>query len=518
PDLPEWLDEAMLRRRGWPSFAAALRGLHRPRKAADVAADSPLRQRLAYDELLAGQLALGLVRLHLRSKKGRTLAGDGRLQARIRAALPYTLSEGQEAAVSEILADMAAPGRMLRLLQGDVGSGKTVVALLAMTAAAEAGAQAALMAPSDILARQHHATIAPLAAEAGLETVLLTGRDSGRRREEKLAAIASGTARFVIGTHALFQPEVTFADLGLVVVDEQHRFGVRQRLALQAKGRRTDLLVMTATPIPRTLALTAYGDLDVSRIAGRLPGRRPVKTSVMPLTRLPEVVARLRAAVAEGARAFWVCPLVEDSADLPQTAAEERHAMLAEALPGRVGLVHGRMKGEARDAVMEDFRAGRLSVLVATTVVEVGVDVPEATIMVVENAERFGLAQLHQLRGRVGRGGRPGACLLLYREPLTETARERLRIMRETDDGFVIAEAGLKLRGAGELLGERQSGLPRFRLADPVAHEDLLATARDDAQLILTRDPGLKTRRGEALRRLLYLFERDEAIRLLLAG
>jgi ATP-dependent DNA helicase RecG len=518
PHLPEWLDPAMTKARGWPAFSEALRRLHEPEEAADIAPDSPLRQRLAYDELLASQLALALVRYHARRARGRALAGTGRLRQAIEAALPYTLTPAQRQAIEEITADMAAPERMLRLLQGDVGSGKTVVALMAMATAAEANAQSALMAPSDILARQHHAAIAPLAAAAGLRTVLLTGRDSGRARQEKLRELATGEAHIAIGTHALFQKDVIFRDLGLVVVDEQHRFGVRQRLALQAKGDRADLLVMTATPIPRTLALTAYGDLDVSRITERPAGRRPVKTSVLPLARLPEVTARLKTALEEGARAYWVCPLVEDSGALPHTAAEERFAMLSKLLPGRVGLVHGRMKGEERDAVMADFRAGRISVLVATTVIEVGVDVPEATIMIIENAERFGLAQLHQLRGRVGRGNRESYCLLLYREPLSATARERLRIMRETDDGFVIAEADLRLRGAGDLLGERQAGMPQFLFADPARHEDLLLAARDDARLIISRDPALASSRGQALRHLLYLFERNEAIRLLLAG
>ncbi len=518
PSLPEWQDPAMVKTRGWPAFHEALIRLHRPQQAEDLAPDSPLRMRLAYDELLASQLALALVRHHMRKGRGRSLAGDGRHRTAIEAALPFSLTQAQRKALDEILADMAAPQRMLRLLQGDVGSGKTVVALLAMAAAAEAGAQSALMAPSDILARQHHATIAPLAARAGLKAVLLTGRDTGRQRQEKLRALASGMAHIAIGTHALFQEDVTFRDLGLVVVDEQHRFGVRQRLALQAKGHGTDLLVMTATPIPRTLALTAYGDLDVSRITARPAGRKPVKTSVIPLTRLSEVVDRLKTAVDQGARVYWVCPLVEDSGALPHTAAEERFAMLDEHLPGRVGLVHGRMKGEARDAVMADFRAGRIAVLVATTVIEVGVDVPEATIMIIENAERFGLAQLHQLRGRVGRGNRESYCLLLYREPLSATARERLRIMRETDDGFAIAEADLRLRGAGDLLGEKQAGLPRFTFADLALHEELLLAARDDARLVVARDPDLATPRGEALRHLLYLFGRDEAIRLLLAG
>lgn len=518
PDLPEWLDPGYLERRRWPGFAEALRRLHAPRTPEDLDPDSSVRQRLAYDELLSNQLALALVRRHMRAVSGRPLAAPGRLRDRILDALPFSLTDSQTRAVEEIVADMARPERMLRLLQGDVGSGKTVVALLAMATAAETGAQAALMAPSDILARQHHATIAPLAARAGLNTVLLTGRDKGKARERILADIESGRADLVVGTHALFQEKVAFRDLALAVVDEQHRFGVHQRLALQAKGRHVDLLVMTATPIPRTLALTLYGDMDVTRLTGKPAGRRPVKTSVMPMERLDEVVEHLRAAVEKGARAYWICPLVEESDRADIASAEERFAALARALPDRVGLVHGRMKGEARDAVMAEFREGRISVLVATTVVEVGVDVPEATIMIIEDAHRFGLAQLHQLRGRVGRGERPSACLLLYREPLTETARERLRIMRGTEDGFVIAEADLRLRGAGELLGARQSGMPRFRMADLALHGELLATARDDAELVMARDPELATPRGEALRRLLYLFERNEAIRLLAAG
>ncbi len=517
-EMPEWLDSEHVRRRGWPGFAEALRRLHTPRAPEDLEPVSPVRERLAYDELLSNQLALALMRRHLRAVAGRALAAPGRLRERILNALPFSLTDNQRQAVEEIIADMARQERMLRLLQGDVGSGKTVVALLAMVTAAETGAQAALMAPSDILARQHYATISPLAEAAGLKAVLLTGRDKGKAREEILETIGSGAADLVIGTHALFQDKVAFRDLALAVVDEQHRFGVHQRLALQAKGRHVDMLVMTATPIPRTLALTLYGDMDVTRLTGKPAGRQPVKTSVMPMERLGEVVEHLRAAVERGARAYWICPLVEESDRSDVASAEERHAMLMQTLPGRVGLVHGRMKGEARDAVMADFREGRISILVATTVVEVGVDVPEATIMIIEDAHRFGLAQLHQLRGRVGRGDRRSACLLLYREPLTEVARERLRIMRETEDGFVIAEADLKLRGAGELLGARQSGMPRFRMADLALHGELLATARDDAELVMRKDPDLATGRGQALRRLLHIFERNEAIRLLAAG
>ncbi len=519
PDLPEWHDENIVRQRHWPSFSAALRTVHAPRDAGDIAPDSPARARLACDELLASQLALALMRRRLRDMTGRPLVASGHLRRAITTALPYALTNSQQRALEEILSDMAAPRRMLRLLQGDVGAGKTIVALLAMTAAVESGAQAALMVPSDLLARQHLASMQPLARAAGIELALLTAREKGETRRELLERIASGQAHVVIGTHALFQEQVRFADLGLVVVDEQHRFGVHQRLALQEKAaRRADVLVMSATPIPRTLALALYGDMEISRLTEKPPGRHPVHTAVMPLQRLDEVVERLRAALARGERAYWVCPAVEENDALPATSAEERFAALSRRLGAVVGLVHGRMKGEARDAVMERFRAGEISVLVATTVVEVGVDVPQATIMIIENAERFGLAQLHQLRGRVGRSNRPSACLLLYREPLSATARERLRVMRETDDGFRLAEEDLRLRGAGELLGTRQAGTVRFRAADLAVHGDLLALARDEARMILSRDAALASPRGQALRHLLHIFERDAAIALLDAG
>ncbi len=519
PELPEWMDPALVRRRGWPSFREALERVHKPQRAQDLAPDSPARQRLAYDELLSSQLALALVRHHVKGRGGRALRGSGKLRRHLLAALPYELTGAQNRAVAEIISDMESDQRMLRLLQGDVGAGKTVVALLAMAHAAEAGTQSALMAPSDLLARQHFATIAPLAERVGLRAVLLTGREKGRKRKELLAQIASGEAHIVIGTHALFQEDVVFDDLGLVVVDEQHRFGVHQRLALQHKAKHAaDVLVMSATPIPRTLALALYGDMDISRLDEKPPGRQPIRTATIPLQRVDEVVERLRAAVERGERAYWVCPVVEDSDALPATSAEERFTLLEQVLPGKVGLAHGRMKGEARDAVMERFRRGEIAVLVATTVVEVGVDVPEASIIVIENAERFGLAQLHQLRGRVGRGEKPSSCVLLYREPLTATARERLKVMRETEDGFVIAEADLKLRGAGDLLGAKQSGLPQFRAADLALHDELLAMARDDARLVISQDPHLQGKRGQALRYLLYLHERDAAVPLLSAG
>lgn len=517
PKLPEWLDPALLRREGWPSWREALAALHAPAGADALEPEAAARRRLAYDELLANQLALAMVRAHLRRVAGRPLQGDGRLREKALAALPYQLTGAQRRSLAEIDADMAAPQRMLRLLQGDVGSGKTVVALMAMLSAVEAGAQAALMAPTEILARQHFRTIAPLAEAVGVRTALLTGRDKGKARQHVLEAAATGEVDLLIGTHALFQEDVTFRDLALAVVDEQHRFGVHQRLQLSAKGKAVDMLVMTATPIPRTLTLTAYGDMEVSRLDEKPPGRQPVDTRTVPLARIEEVVAAVGRALGRGAKVYWVCPLVEESETTDVAAAEDRFAHLSELFGGRVGLVHGRMKGPERDKVMAAFAGDGIDLLVATTVIEVGVDVPEATVMVIEHAERFGLAQLHQLRGRIGRGDKPSTCLLLY-GALTEAGKARLAVMRDTDDGFRIAEEDLRLRGAGELLGTRQSGLPEFRVADLAAHGDLLPMARDDARLALERDPHLESERGRALRVLLYLFERDAAVKTLRSG
>ena len=518
PGLKEWQDPAYAKARKWPSWGECLKRAHEPEGPADLEPATPARSRLAFDELLANQLALALVRKSMRRLAGTETRGDGSLRAPVLEALPFQLTAGQETAMEEIDADMVSDVRMLRLLQGDVGSGKTVVALLAMLAAVESGAQAVLMAPTEILARQHLATIEPLARAAGVSVVLITGREKGKARENVVEALASGDAALAVGTHALFQKGVEFRRLALAVIDEQHRFGVHQRLTLVEKGRAVDVLVMTATPIPRTLLLTAYGDMDISRLEEKPPGRKPVATRVMPLDRLGDVTAAVSRALDAGAKVFWVCPLVEESEVIDAAAAEDRHAQLAKLFGARAGLVHGRMKGAEKDAVMEAFAEGSVDVLVATTVIEVGVDVPRATVMVVEHAERFGLAQLHQLRGRIGRGGGESSCLLLYAQPLTETARARLRIMRETDDGFRIAEEDLRLRGAGELLGTRQSGIPAFRLADLSEHADLLAAARDDAQLILDRDPELESERGQALRTLLYLFERDAAVKYLRSG
>jgi ATP-dependent DNA helicase RecG len=519
PELPEWLDPAHKAREGWPSWRDALASAHAPDAQSDLSPLSVARKRLAYDELLANQLALSLVRLKAKRQPGQTIKGDGSLRAKARAALPFALTRSQETALSEIDADMAAPRRMLRLLQGDVGSGKTVVALMAMLNAVECGGQAALMAPTEILARQHHETIAPLAASIGLKAVVLTGRDKGAARRDILAALAEGRAPLAVGTHALFQDDVAFRDLKLAIVDEQHRFGVHQRMTMASKGARADMLVMTATPIPRTLTMTAYGDLDVSRLVDKPPGRKPIKTVVIAETRRHEVIDALTRKLAEGAKIYWVCPLVEESETSDMANAEGRYADLRHAFgEDRVALVHGRMKGKEKDAAMAKFVDGPADILVATTVIEVGVNVPAATVMVIEQAERFGLAQLHQLRGRIGRGDVASTCLLVRSERLSDTARERLRTMTETEDGFLIAEKDLELRGAGEILGTKQSGLPDFRLADIAVHGDLMRVAHDDARLILERDPDLENERGKTLRLLLYLFERDAAIANLKSG
>lgn len=518
PDLPEWLDEALMRRHSFPAFGSALARLHYPAGPEDVDLDNPARRRLAYDELLANQLSLALVRARIRRLSGRPLSGDGQLVEAIRAALPYTLTGSQQQAFTEIADDLARPERMLRLLQGDVGSGKTVVGLLAMARAAEVGGQSVLMAPTEILARQHFSTIAPLARKVGIVTAILTGREKGRDRREILAGIEDGATGIVVGTHALFQDEVRYKELVLAIIDEQHRFGVHQRLALTSKGLAPDILVMTATPIPRTLVLTAFGDMDVSRLTEKPAGRRAIATVTLPTERLADLLDRVASALAEGQKVYWICPLVEESEEAGLMSAEERHSLLAPRFGDTVGLVHGRMKGADKDEAMRAFKSGETRLLVATTVIEVGVDVPDATIMVIEHAERFGLAQLHQLRGRVGRGDRPSTCVLLYKGPLGETATKRLSVMRDTEDGFVIAEEDLKLRGEGELLGTRQSGTPGFQVARIDAHADLLETARSDARLVLEQDPDLTSPRGEALRLLLYIFGRDAAIRLLRSG
>ena len=518
PTLPEWQDEAWVSRERFPAFAEALRALHRPAQPQDVAPESLAWTRLAYDELLAGQLALALLRAHMRRQAGRGSASEGALRARVLKALPYTLTHSQQRAVDDIVTDLARPQRMLRLLQGDVGSGKTVVALVAAATVIEAGRQAAFMAPTEILARQHLATIAPLAEAANIRVAILTGRERGPARKEILDRLTLGDIDLLVGTHALFQEDVAFRDLALAIVDEQHRFGVHQRLALAQKGEAVDMLVLTATPIPRTLVLTFFGDMDISELREKPPGRQPINTRTIPLSRLAEVEDAVGRTLAAGNRAYWVCPLVEESEKSDLAAAEERFAELRKRFGSKADLVHGRMKGTEKDAAMARFASGATQLLVATTVIEVGVDVPEATVMVIEHAERFGLAQIHQLRGRVGRGTGQSTCLLLYKSPLGDTAKARLAILRDTEDGFRIAEEDLRLRGEGDLLGTRQSGSPGFRIARLEVHGKYLGAARDDAALILSRDPKLESARGKALRNLLYLFEKDEAIRLIRAG
>jgi ATP-dependent DNA helicase RecG len=559
PALPEWQDPAWLERNRFPPFAAALRAAHDPEPAADpppagggvrptgpdgggqlssvsptpvgyadspspagegsAAPPEPARRRLAYDELLATQLALALVRASNRRKAGRANAGDGSLVRRIVEDLPFPLTGAQQRAVREVREDLVAETRMLRLLQGDVGAGKTLVALLAMASAVEAGRQAALVAPTEILARQHAERIAALAEPAGIRVAVLTGRDRPAERRATSAALDSGEVDVVIGTHALMQEEVAFRDLGLAVIDEQHRFGVHQRLALGRKGEAVDVLVMTATPIPRTLALTSFGDMDISILDEKPPGRQPIDTRLVSSERLDQVTGAIGRAIAAGDRVYWVCPLVAESEAVDLAAAEDRHVELASVLgEDRVGLVHGRLKGAEKDAVMGRFQRGEIQVLVSTTVIEVGVDVSAATVMVIEHAERFGLAQLHQLRGRIGRGSKASTCLLVYKGPLGETAKARLETMRRTENGFEIAEEDLRLRGEGELLGARQSGMAAFRMARLDTDADLLAAARDDARMIVERDRELTSERGRALRLLLYLFDRDAGVRLLRAG
>ncbi len=518
PELPEWQDKHYIAKQKWPAWRDAVLKAHAPVNDVSLEPDQPARQRLAYDEILANQLALALVRSQMWRGSGRAIKSAGALRRKLEDSLPFMLTNSQSAAIDDITSDLGSDLRMHRLLQGDVGSGKTVVALLGIAAVIEAGHQAVLLAPTEILARQHFTTIEPLAKAAGITVQLYTGRDKGKVREVILEGFATGETQLAVGTHVLFQEGVEFKDLAFSVIDEQQRFGVHQRLALSGKCGAVDVLVMTATPIPRTLTLTAYGDMESSRLTEKPAGRQPIDTRTVPLERLDEIVSAVQRALAIGTKIYWICPLVEESEVLDLAAAEDRYAHLKQVFGDRIGLVHGKMKGPEKDKVMEQFAGKGVDILVATTVVEVGVDVPDATIMVVEHAERFGLAQLHQLRGRIGRGSEKSTCLLLYGGGLSEQARERLKIMRETEDGFRIAEEDLRLRGAGELMGTRQSGLPEFRLVDLTAHGELLQTARDDAKLILETDPGLQSERGQALRVLLYLFERDERVRLLRGG
>ncbi|MEP1354928.1 MAG: ATP-dependent DNA helicase RecG [Tateyamaria sp.] len=519
PAFDEWIDPNQIASAKWPGFADAMTQVHAPKGQADLAATSLARTRLAYDELLAHQITLALARASERKMPGQVTQGTGWLQAKVRADLPYAATGAQDRAIAQIAADMARPTRMNRLLQGDVGAGKTLVAFMALLIAVEAGGQGVMMAPTEILARQHLEGLQPLAESAGVVLEILTGRDKGSERRAKLAALARGDIQILVGTHAVFQDDVVFKDLRIGIVDEQHRFGVRQRLALGKKGAGSDVLVMTATPIPRSLALAQYGDMDVSILDEKPPGRKPIKTALVSTDRMDEVITRLRAVMDEGRQCYWVCPLVEESEAVDLTAAEERFKRLRAALgEGRVGLVHGQMPPAEKDAAMARFQAGETGVLVATTVIEVGVNIPNATIMVIERAETFGLAQLHQLRGRVGRGDAASTCLLMYQAPLSETGQKRLEVLRATEDGFQIAETDLQMRGYGDLIGTAQSGVPRFRIADLDRQANLMAIAQSDARKALADDPDLSSPRGAAIRVLLWLMRQDEAIRLISVG
>ena len=511
PALPEWHDPALLIREKWPDFATAIRVLQAP----ETLPDERARNRLAYDELLAGQVAIHLIRGRARARIGRPLTGDGRLRAQAMARLGLEPTLSQRQALAEIDADLAAPRRMLRLLQGDVGSGKTLVAAMAMLRAVEAGAQACLMAPTELLSKQHHRLLSRVCP---VPVALLTGSVKGSPRARILEGLADGSIPIVVGTHALFQETVEYRDLAVAVIDEQHRFGVGQRLSLGGKGETTDVLVMTATPIPRTLLLTQWGEMDISRLTEKPAGRLPIRTTLHALATLPDIIDAVARMLERGGRVYWVCPLVTES-DMPDmAAAEARFAELQARFGAIVGLAHGQQDAAIRDAALADFSSGRIRLLVATTVIEVGVDVPEASVMVIDHAERFGLAQLHQLRGRVGRGGTASFCLLLHDSGLSASAKRRLVMLRDTEDGFVIADEDFRLRGSGDALGTRQSGLPGFRLADPVAHEGLLHMANRDAALLLSRDPKLESERGQAIRVLLRLFESRDAMMTLLAG
>lgn len=518
PEAPEWLEPSTVKAHDWPDFRTALEHIHRPTSPEDVAPESAFRTRLAYDELFARQCALRLRRQHRRKEPGRAVTGDGSLADKIIESLPFAPTGAQTRSVKEIYADMAEPAPMLRLLQGDVGSGKTLVAALAMARAAEAGLQSAMMAPTDLLARQHGVTLAPLLEAAGISMAVLTGRDKPKDRRAIMEKLASGEISVVVGTHALFQDDVSFKDLGLIVIDEQHRFGVSDRMRMVAKGFAPHVLVMSATPIPRTLALSIHGDMDISILDEKPPGRQPIRTVAMPSTRAHEIMDAIREATARGERAYWVCPLIEESEAVDLAAVEDRYEELKALFGKGVEIVHGRISPTLREQAMERFRSGESTVMVATTVIEVGVNVPEATIMVIEHAERFGLAQLHQLRGRVGRGDKRGSCILLWKPPIGPAAKERLDTLRQNDDGFAIAETDFKMRGAGDVLGTQQSGLPPFRLVSPEAHADMLGAADKEARLAIERDPDLITPRGQAVRLVLSIFGYADAAELARSG
>lgn len=519
PDLQEWHDTDLLTQENWPSFSKALRTIHMPKMGDDIAPENVNRKRLAYDELLANQLTLALNRAHNKARKGRSFPTSKVLKEKLLSLLPFTLTKGQYAAINDIDLDMKTPEQMLRLLQGDVGSGKTIVALFACLNVIENGGQCAFMAPTEILARQHFLGLQEICDDLTIKTQLLTGQEKGKKRESLLQQLATGDIDLIFGTHALFQDHVVFNDLGLAIIDEQHRFGVEQRIKLSNKGARPDILAMTATPIPRTLTLTAYGDMDVSLLKDKPEGRKEIDTRLVSAERLDHLCSGLKEKIEQDERIYWVCPLIEESKALDLAAAEDRYQdLISRFSEEAVGLVHGRMKSDDKQAVMNKFKKGEIKILVSTTVIEVGVNVPEATIMIIEHAERFGLSQLHQLRGRVGRGDKQSTCVLLYPKHIGQTAKERLNAMRTSNDGFYLAEKDLELRGAGEILGTKQSGLVSYKLANPAYHQDLIHMAHKDARLITQKDPYLKSKRGEKLRTLLYLFEQDQALKYLRSG
>ncbi len=517
--LPEWLDVDFTKQQNFKQLRESLEALHFPQDEESILAVAPPRSRLAYDELLANQLALALAKRLVQRQKSYSVPHDAKLEKQLRDALPFKLTNGQNEILSNIATDMQSGNRMVRLLQGDVGSGKTILAFAAMAQAAKAGLQSAFMVPTDLLARQHLESLTPLATALGFNLKLLSGKMRKGEQQKNRDALASGEIDMIVGTHALFQENVEFHKLGLIIVDEQHRFGVAQRLRFAGKGQLPHLLQMSATPIPRSLTMTLYGDMEISTLSERPPGRKEIKTSAVPMTRADEVIEGLGRVFKTDEKAYWVCPLIDAPDEAAQAAgaldlaaAEERYHTLSQHFPGKVGLVHGRMKLAEREKVMQEFSKGDLQLLVATTVIEVGVNVPTATVMVIEQAERFGLAQLHQLRGRVGRSDKPSRCVLLYDDPLSTTARDRLKILRETNDGFLIAEEDLRLRGAGDMLGTAQTGMPDYVMADLAYHIPLLRIAHDDAKLILARDPDLTSERGKALRMLLQLYEYDAAM------
>lgn len=518
PNLPEWQNDADLKAKGWPSFKESLIKLHNPQSEEDLKETNKARQRLAYDELLSNQLALSIIRHYEGIFKGTSIKGDGNLRFKLLENLPFSLTSAQKRVIKEINEDMASTNKMLRLLQGDVGSGKTIVALFTMLNAIECGYQACIMAPTDILASQHYENLKPFCDKIGVKISFISSKIKGKERQNILTDLESGLTQIIIGTHSLFQKDIKFKDLKLCVIDEQHRFGVFQRLKLAEKGLNPDILVMTATPIPRTLTLTVFGDMECSKIDEMPKGRQEITTKSMPISKIPEIIEAIKRNLAQKNKTYWVCPLVEESEKLDLAAAVKRFEYLQTIFKSKVGLIHGKMKPAEKDTVMADFINDKIDILVATTVIEVGINVPSATVMIVEHAERFGLAALHQLRGRVGRSDKKSFCILLYAPPLSETAKSRINIMRETTDGFLIAEEDLKLRGGGELLGTKQSGFPEFKLADLIYHQELLSIANKEARLIINKDPELKTPRGQNLRTLLYLFEQDKYVKTLQSG